>query len=593
MKKTIILITAILFGITSYAQQIQSQRIIELPRLGMEKQELLHWHIANDSLCIYAFNHIRGIFVEKTKAEIAALAEKLSAKEKVTNVLATMISYGNQSAKGLMLHEIKIPTNLQVLSDHSMTYMVDQSANTDPEVQGYFKPSSGMKQLNITKEQIGRPTDFSVHDLPTRFPLLPKLNTTIQDRYFTKTEGDGILGVKNIKTHLKHEESALGYGSANGFTTETSDFRVFALETLVPNTFTHIKGSFMKGDNGIMQAWFTKNKEDKKDQRVHEGVTFDLKKKILQRIPFEASFSKKSLGHVPIFDVTTHQVVGFLSIFGYDKKAKKDKRGEDFSKFYALVSDTEGNTNTIEFNTGDKKTYKNAIDPVTAYQDDKGLILYNIKGGTLFKGGDLEAVRLSTTGELTVLKSLPTFNAFEASSLMYLREDYNDVQKTKRLGSARMRIANSTKDETEYIKSRQGSDIPKSVRYYDGLNVSLLQADYTFQNRHIAFPITKNPLHIFPLIETDTEVKYMINGGNQYGILTVTSEEIHYTRINFDDKKYEYMIGHTASNYFALDTGNNVLVDSKNRTAYIQHQYYKEKGNDTMLFKMVITAITF
>lgn len=580
MKNKILIGNLLLCSLFYNGQEVVDTINYKIPYLGKEGgQHIINMILDQDKndIIINVYSNVKGGQLIANPEEIAK--QKIEHNEK--GFFGKMLSSLGQSNSYQYVvlpiaQENKININTKKKSvKEEIFYTVDGVPN-DNKV--YYVPSSGIIDLGFRFNE-GDILKHRYTDINKVFTTFPTLDSSLLKFGNIEFKGEGLLGLKNLKPTIIKKEAKFEYDSTKGFVTSPiSTVEGNSLELLGDAKATYLDDSKEIYKSKLYSWYYNEESQD------YKLLIYDIDNasKKIETFNFENSRIPKILNK-SVYDKTNKRV-GFLSIFGFDKKQSKNNKIYSEQQFNFIFIDLDGN---ILFNKiidyGDGKAYKNILKPTYIVKKDNGKINFtNINMQSLLKGNfelcelDLENSKLTSTNQQNFILKLG--DKFINVSDCF--ENYDEVIKLEK--------------GYIFVKAMKEKDLNSNIEKIKGFNIVKTDDNFNlleiFKSRE-TFPRSETlPINFYVIEQKENELVLLDRQGSYAGITKISDGK--------DTKraliKTPYMNFASLENYYGYFNQKPFLVDSKNRFLYLIDQFYiKVDVTINLIDKIGITKVSY
>ena len=587
MKKTLIILV-VLQSFLFNAQQKVDSTLVDIPYIGKNGgAHLLNWNLNKDrsKIYIYAYSHINGSQIVTNDLAINEARKEQNDKSFFGKLLTN--SMGENHFENTVIPvvlEKKISTSdfSQQSNNKKLFHKVDKIPEGDNV---YFKRTKNI--INITSGiKTGQKIKHHYKNINIPFVYAPKYNSEIINATYIETKGDGILGLKNLRPILIKKRGFFTFTDQKGYISKTESKNIIDFkkdEKLKDYEFVNNSDSNI-GD--LYFAWFS----HKDDLNKFQLVTYNKKGKKLETNLHDFKIPRKHVViNKKVYSKDLKTVTGFINIFGYHKKGKKNRDIYPKNKFDVIYSDKNGKVIfKKQIIYGTEKVYKRVLKPIIIFDTPNGLEFVNNYDISLFKS-NYEVFLLNNEGEINVSYTSKYYQLQGEKRINYFNY-LSDYERIDTFGD--FYIVKKTVKET--LKSTNQSALSKKVTEAR-VNYTIL--DKTFKPlKFLSFDIASNimgKIKYQTAENSDKEIITLIKKNNLFYMLKITSDT-EVPNFKLTPLKIAYTRGAKPDLYFGKYSSNFALVTKKDRSIYFMTQFYDlKKYNAKIIDKVGITKIKY
>ena len=384
MKRSI-LIFLLLTSFISTAQQVVDSILVEIPisesRVG---PHLINWKLGKEDISILGFGMQQAAQIV-AKDSLAALEDK-ALKEQLL-----------QLKKQGKFHQEFLPIVFeQKINTEGELAMKDISKLRFHNVDDLGEDQMVFCQNVYVQEASNQEPTLFYHysELNRAFPNTVTLDSPIVSSIELKTMGSGVIGMKNVKSHLFAKNQLLKYDEEEGFVTKLvrNDLAVLNTEPQLEG-YRKVADKRQYGQHEYI-AWFA-NKTDNKYTFIQADSTGLTHAK---EIRFEAPRKLKE-ANILVYDEQLNPK-GYLTLFGYHKKGKKYRGLYPATKFDAIYIGLDGEIIfQTTFDLGSSRHFRHVLNPLMVIeQENQELRIANYWTHLPLSSGEYQLFDLSSRG---------------------------------------------------------------------------------------------------------------------------------------------------------------------------------------------------
>lgn len=575
------IIYPIILGFSGFfcGQEIMDTISYKIPYLGKEGGQ----HIVNmnldknsDEIVINAYSNVKGGQLIANPKDIAEAKKEHGEKGFFGKMLSSIGQSNSYQYVVLPIaQENRINYNTKKKSNkEEIFYTAD---NVPAENNVYYIPSIGMVDLSFRFNE-GYILKHRYDVVGNVFTTFPKLGTVLLNFGNIEYKGEGIIGMKNLRPKIVEKQGKFDYNSTKGFVSDAISNEVADAIELIGDQ----QCKFISNSNNIYKT-YTYSWYNNEETNEYKLLVYDIKtkeKKILN-FNFENSRDPKVLNK-SIYDENNNKV-GYLSIFGFDKRQDKKKKLYAEQQFNFVVTDLEGNilyNKLVDY--GDGKSYKQILMPTYVVRRDNGNLYFpNINMQSIFKGNtefcelDVANNTLTASNQQGLILNVGD----KKINVSRIFEDYDEVFKYN--------------NGYVFLKSYKESDPNTKVERIKGFDMTITDQNLIPRKVYVNkedFPrVNTLPIKFYKIDQTGNNLVFIDRQGSYFGITKIENDIISHTAINTP-----YKNSASLENFYGYFNQEPFLLDKEKRMIYLVDQYYIKVDNSVNVIDRIgITKIRY
>ncbi len=588
MKKRILGISVLLFSLSAYSQVVADTILYKIPYLGKDGgQHIVNMELDNTTkdIIVNVYSNVRGGQLVADPNDIAKAKEEHKEKSFFGKMLSSMAQSNSYNDVVLPIAQ-ENRVNVVSKRNKSIDNIFYTSDNVDSNKKVYFVPSSGMVDVGFRYNE-GDILQHRYTDLNKVFTSFPKLDDVLMKFGNIEYKGEGLLGLKNIKPIIMKKEGIFRYDPTKGFVSD-------AVSTPIANAIDLIEDpnfAYVNESSEIFKyktfSWY-QNEDGDQYKMLYYDIDTNAKKVL--PFNFENNRTAKVLNK-SIYDESNKRV-GFLTIFGFDKKQDKKKKAFTETQFNFIITDLEGNLLYNEIiDYGDEKAYKQVLSPTYVIRKNNGNLLFgNVNMQSLLKG-NFEVCELDMTKNTLTSNGKQDLILKVGEGSMNVFDVLNKYDEVYKLNKNYVFIKNNVEAAAT---ASTNSMIPGGKNnLYKGFNIMVmdenLQPLKIFRSKDSFAKDETRTISFYRINQNDNELLILDRQGSYFGLTKISDNAIERALI-----KTPYMNSASPFDYYGYFNQKPFLVDEDNKALYLIDQYYIKLDNSINIIDRIgITKVNY